>query len=432
MNNVRRTISYLKRNGPAATLWAIAERKDATGMDVWQKKTASYPHRIVPKSLFGKKSVPEDIDTEKEPYLVSILVPAYQTDPAAFKQMIRSVLGQTYKNWQLVIGDASATDELSEIAAHFNDSRITYVKLSLNEGISANTNEAFSHAKGEYVGFLDHDDILAPDAIGEVMKAVIQKGYRIVYTDEDKVSENSGHIFEPNIKPGFNLDLLLTNNYICHFTVMESSLFDKLKLRSAYDGAQDYDLYLRAVLGLEYQRLEELEKEGKDSILPYGFFPDSYFRSVIGHVPRILYHWRTGAASTADNPDSKRYAYEAGKRALADFYDQLDWDVEVTNTRHLGFYRTVYFPDMLSVRKDIRGLCGRKIRHGRVIESPVLGGVKLFDGMNYHYSGYLHRASLPLDVDKAPEELIRYREDMIKGASPEDMRLVYDPAILIR
>ena len=233
--------------------------------------------------------------------------------------------------------------------------------------------------------------------------------------------------FDPHFKPAFNLDLLLSNNYICHFTVLRASLFEQLMLRKDYDGAQDYDLFLRAVLGIEWNRVEE-----GGSAFEYGMFPVTYMKKKIGHVPRILYHWRAHEESTSDNPESKRYAYEAGKRALEDFCRQLDWKVTVSHTRHLGFYRIGYQPDVLAVRKDIWGVCGRRVRGGKVSEGPVLDGVSLFEGMNFHYSGYLHRAALMLDVDSAPEDLIRRRRKRGPVYPDPDRRLLYLPELFIR
>ena len=441
-----RTLSYLKRNGPVDTFWAIAERKDETGMDQWQRRTKSYGHEIKKQQLlFPVKNLsPEVLEKaeggcfkspvltdDKHPVCVSVVVPAYETKKEYFCQMIESVLAQTYINWQLVIADASESERLSKAAASYADPRITYVHLTMNEGISDNTNAGIPHAYGDYIGFLDHDDILAPDALSEVVKCITKTGALMVYTDEDKVSADLSERFEPNIKPAFNLDLLLTNNYICHFTVVEAGLMKKLGFRYEYDGAQDYDMILRAVLGIEWERTEESERKGGGP--GFGMFPADYFRSKVGHVPRILYHWRAHENSTADNPDTKRYAYEAGKRALEDFYAQLDWDTEVRHTKHLGFYETTYYPDLFSVRKDVWGICGRSIRHGRVSEGPVLGGVKLFEGMNYHYSGYLHRAALPFDVDKAPAHLIRTREgEQITGERKAGGRLLYQPGFLVR
>lgn len=433
MKYAGRTISYLKRNGLGATLWAIAERKDSSGMDQWQRRTRNYEHATSAAELIGRAK--ERSAAGKEPVCISLIVPAYETAEPYFRQMVESVRGQSYTNWQLVIADASATRKLEKIVKEYDDERITYRHLALNGGISENTNEALPEVRGEYIGLLDHDDLLAYDALYEVAKCITETDCDIVYTDEDKVTGDLSVKFEPNCKPAFNLDLLLTNNYICHFTVMKKALFEKLKLRREYDGAQDYDLLLRAVLGIEWKRVEEAEQEGGLSgQMEYGSFPASYFRDRIRHIPRILYHWRAYEGSTSDNPDSKRYAYEAGKRALEDFYAQLDWDTEVRHTRHLGFYETVYKPDILSVRKDIWGFCGRRVKNGRVVEGPVLGGVKLFEGMNYHYSGYLHRAALPFDVDKAPVGLIRMREG--KAEITEEMRkngrLLYQPGLLFR
>ncbi len=440
-----RTLSYLKRNGPAATLWAVAERKDASGIDQWQRRTMRYDHDTSEKALIGKRRrLPESLTkgyekksftapvatSEREPVCISLLVPAYETKTEYFKQMVESVLGQKYLNWQLVIADASATPRLEKVIRTYDDPRITYVRLTMNDGISDNTNALLPYVYGDYVGFLDHDDLLAEDAIAEMAGCIADTGCEIVYSDEDKVTGDLKKGFEANFKPAFNLDLLLTNNYICHLTIMRKELFEKLQLRHEYDGAQDYDLLLRAVLGIEWERVEKLEEDGKGAGSPeYGRFPADYFKDRIRHVPRILYHWRAHETSTSDNPDSKRYAYEAGKRALEDFYAQLDWDTEVSHTRHLGFYRTEYYPDILTVRQDIWGLCGRKVKHGRVVEGPVLGGVRLFEGMNYHYSGYLHRAALPFDVDKAPAGLIRVREDCekITDEMRRSGRLLYQP-----
>ena len=424
MGNIQRTILYMKRNGLKDTVWAVAERKDKSGMDTWQRKVYRYPHPVKRQSLIGKRQEKPETFAEHEKACISLLVPAYHTKPEYFKDLCESVLGQTYRNWQLIIADASDDDRLQQLAEKYEDDRIVYQHLSMNEGISDNTNAAFEFATGELIGLLDHDDILAPEALKEVAKAFADdSACDMVYTDEDKISADLGRVFEPNMKPDFNLDLLLTNNYICHFTVMKRGLFDKLKLRHAYDGAQDYDLFLRAVLGIEWTRLEKqtAAQQEDGSLLPYGYFPADYMKKHIVHVPRILYHWRTDRGSTADNPDSKRYAYEAGKRALEDFYTQLDWDVTVSHTKHLGFYGTEYHPDILSVRSDIWGICGRRIAHGRVAAGPVLGGTRLFEGMNYHYSGYLHRASLPLDVDKAAGQLIRTREEY-KAAGKNKLR----------
>ena len=175
------------------------------------------------------------------------------------------------------------------------DSRIRYVRTAENKGMSENTNEALQYATGDYVGLLDHDDLLTPDALYEMamtLQNANEQGIEaaLVYSDEDKCDTEAKIYYEPHVKLGFNWDLLLSNNYICHFLAMKTELIKKLGFRKEYDGAQDFDLVLRATL----------EKDEKDEIL---------------HVEKILYHWRCHDLSTAANPQSKLYAYEAGKRA---------------------------------------------------------------------------------------------------------------------
>ena len=170
------------------------------------------------------------------------------------------------------------------------DSRILWKKLEENKGIAENTNAAFEMAGGEFVGLLDHDDLLAPNALYEIAEALEKEpDLDVLYTDEDKVrgDEILEH-FQPHLKPDFNIDLLRSNNYICHFFVVRKALLERVGgFRKEYDGAQDYDFIFRCT-----------QAAGK-----------------IHHIPEILYHWRTHQSSTADNPVSKLYAFEAGKRA---------------------------------------------------------------------------------------------------------------------
>ncbi|MBO5283700.1 MAG: glycosyltransferase family 2 protein, partial [Lachnospiraceae bacterium] len=146
---------------------------------------------------------------------------------------------------------------------------------------------------------------------------------RMLYSDEDKCDEEARRFYEPNRKPDFDLDLLLTNNYICHLLVLRADVMRQLGFRREYDGAQDHDLVLRAA-GLLWR-------------IP----------GAICHIPRVLYHWRCHSASTAANPESKLYAYEAGVRASRDFVNSQGWKATVTMTQHMGFSRTEYDPPVL-------------------------------------------------------------------------------------
>lgn len=251
---------------------------------------------------------------------ISIIVPAYKTPEAFLRQMMDSLLAQTYANWELCIANASPEDAsmeyvLKEYAK--KDSRILWKKLEENKGIAENTNEAFAMATGEFAGLLDHDDLLAPNALYEVAKALeTEPDIDVLYTDEDKVrgDEVLEH-FQPHLKPDFNIDLLRSNNYICHFFVVRKSLLEKTGgFRREYDGAQDYDFIFRCT-----------QAAGK-----------------IHHIPEILYHWRTHQSSTADNPESKLYAFEAGKRAIEENLRQNGLIGEVSHTKDYGFYRVKY------------------------------------------------------------------------------------------
>ncbi len=222
---------------------------------------------------------------------ISILVPVYRTPMRYLTEMIESVRCQSYRNWELCIADASMNDDLTNCLTDYadKDARIRFISLKENGGIAENTNAAAELATGAFIGLLDHDDLLAPEALYEVAMALQDQITDVVYTDEDKISMNSDRYFDPNLKPDFSPDLLRSHNYITHFFVVKKELFERVgRFRRAFDGAQDYDLILRCT---------ELAAN-------------------IRHIPKILYHWRMHADSTAENPESKLYAYEAGKHAI--------------------------------------------------------------------------------------------------------------------
>ena len=170
------------------------------------------------------------------------------------------------------------------------DQRIHYIASQDGTlGIAENTNQAYTLATGDYIVFGDHDDLFEPDALYACVESLNAKRVQVIYTDEDKVDETGDYFFAPNFKPDFNIDLLRCNNYICHMFVAEKNLVDQVGLLNpAFDGAQDYDFIFRCT-------------EQADGIC---------------HIPKILYHWRAHAASTAEDPAAKRYAFEAGKRAI--------------------------------------------------------------------------------------------------------------------
>lgn len=254
----------------------------------------------------------------KDPKTFSILVPVYRTPETFLRQMIASVQAQTYPYWELCIANGSPEDDATRrVLEEYEeqDSRVRVRTLERNLGLAGNTNAALELAEGDYIGLLDHDDLLAPNALYEIASALEREAADVLYTDEDKVREDLSEHFQPHLKPEFNLDLLRSNNYICHFFLTRREIALQVGgLREQFDGAQDYDFIFRCV-----------EAAGK-----------------IAHVPEILYHWRVHQASTADNPASKLYAYEAGRRAIEEHLKRCGTVGEVSLKKDLGFYRVVY------------------------------------------------------------------------------------------
>mgnify|MGYP002543710753 CR=1 FL=1 len=249
---------------------------------------------------------------------ISIIVPTYETPKIFLREMIESVQRQTYSNWELCIADGSVSDQVMQVIQTYAqaDKRIIAKKLMKNKGIADNTNAAITMASGEYIALLDHDDLLAPDALFEVVRCVNDNEKAdVIYSDEDKITADSARRFEPHFKMDFNIELLRSNNYITHFFVVRTSLIRQVGgFRREYDGAQDYDFIFRCT---------EAAKK-------------------ICHIPEVLYHWRTHQASTADNPASKMYAFEAGKRAIEAHLKRQGVEGTVSHTKDLGFYQVEY------------------------------------------------------------------------------------------
>ncbi len=382
--HLKKTIYYLQRNGLKKTWYAVRERLD-------EKRRP--PYVWTPPSQEELERQGRQWEQEGLSATFSILVPAYRTKEEYLREMMESVRRQSYPRWELILADATEDDSVEQAVKKVRDPRIRYVKLEKNGGIARNSNEALAYVSGDYVGLLDHDDVLTENALYE-MAAELERGKEagqepmMLYSDEDKCSQDRKGFFEPNFKEAFNLDLLLSNNYICHFLVMKRELIRELGFRPEYDGAQDFDLVLRAAAGL-------LDREG-----------------TIAHIPKVLYHWRSHAGSTAENPRSKLYAYEAGRRAIQDFADSMGWRAKAEDTAHVGFYVLRYENDIFQERSDIGAVGGRLIRRGRVAGGRLTEeGKALYAGLAKGYSGYLHRAMLPQDAAAVDIRNIRVREE---------------------
>lgn len=308
---IQKGFRYLKHYGPK---------------EFWIRLHERFEPEEVPYGPWYEAYVPDEAALEKQRHhhfeyspLISVAVPAYRTPEKFLAQMIDSLLAQTYGNWELCIANGSPEDSaMKKVLEEYTkkDSRIRVNELTENKGIAGNTNAALEMAQGEFVGLLDHDDLLAPNALYEIVRALDEdRNLDAVYTDEDKVTTELDEHFQPHLKPDFNLDLLRSNNYICHFFVVRRSIVQKVGgFCQEFDGAQDHDFIFRCI--------ETAEK--------------------VGHIPEILYHWRTHKASTADNPASKMYAFDAGKRAIEAHLKRTGTEGIVSHTPDLGFFRVKY------------------------------------------------------------------------------------------
>ena len=380
--NLKKTIYYLRRNGLKNTWYAAKERMEERN---------ALPYSFMP--ITEEEAVMQRKASEDMSVTFSIAVPTYHTKEEQLQEMIESVLNQTYSRWELVLADASSDDSVKNVIKAYTDERIKYVRLEKNAGISENTNRAIEQTTGEYVGLLDHDDVLTADALYE-MAVAIENGkktgveVKLLYSDEDKCNGDRTLYFEPHQKEEFNLDLLLSNNYFCHFMVLESELIKNLKFRKEYDGAQDYDLALRAVSELMSHEAQ------------------------IVHIRKVLYHWRCHVDSTAQNPQSKQYAYEAGKRAVQDFADRHGYEADAVHLKHLGFYRLEYRESPLQTRADLGAMGGKLVRKGKITGGRLSGqGEVFYENLPVAYSGPFHRAVLQQDAEAVDIRCIQVKEE---------------------
>ncbi len=289
LDNIKLGLDTLKEEGFINTLkWLLRHGEKVETYQNWFQR-----NKVTKEEL--KKQ--QEIEFTYSP-LISIVVPTYNTPIRLLKEMIDSVIHQSYSNWELCIADGSNEASTKKVIQEFadKDSRIKVTWLDKNYGISGNTNKALEISSGEYIALFDHDDVLEPNALFEVVKNLQEVKHDVLYTDEDKLNNESGEYVDPNFKTDWNLDLFRSHNYITHLFVVKSSIVKEIGgFQSEYDGAQDYDLMFRCI-------------ENSKSIY---------------HIPKILYHWRIHEGSTAGDPESKMYAYEAGRKAIQAHLDRM-------------------------------------------------------------------------------------------------------------
>ena len=251
--------------------------------------------------------------------LISIVVPAYNTTPTYFYELIYSIVSQAYTNWELIIVNASNNKKLKDLISNSSqiDTRIRVIPFP-NQGIAKNTNRGIKAAKGDYVAFVDHDDILDTFALYEVAKVIEDQEVDLIYSDEDKISADGNFYYDPHFKPDWSPDLLTHVNYINHLTVVKMSILKKVNaLDPTKDGAQDYDLILKLT--------DESNR--------------------IYHIPKVLYHWRAAENSTATNFSSKRNITNVGTRALQEHFRRKKVNIKVKAKEDSpGFYNIQAIP----------------------------------------------------------------------------------------
>ena len=282
--------------------WSKREFRDALSKQLSTSKISDYEtylKEVEPALRAKKKDVETWLRLNPDAPTISIAVPTYNCRAEHLEACIESVLSQHFPHWELCICDDQSTDDHVRKILEDYKSRDKRIKIKLREKnghICKASNDALSLATGDFVALLDHDDLLAPDALYWVARTIQTHPFaNLIYSDEDKIDED-GNRKEPHFKPSFNIDLLLGYNFISHLGVYRKALLDEIEgFRPGFEGSQDHDLALRVIL-----------ESSPDQIV---------------HIPRVLYHWRIHPESTASNPNSKDYTTERGLKAVQHYLD---------------------------------------------------------------------------------------------------------------
>ena len=353
-NTFKRALDFLLKEGPINFIKKTKRKLKGLTVDYdydeWYRLTCKTDAEIAEERL--------RVDELLYKPFFSIVIPVFDTDDKYLISLFKSILQQTYQNFEICVVDATNyetarhnpkvffekklnhNDPLKINIYNFNIENIHIKYLNENKSIADNTNIALSMAKGDYIILVDHDDALTTDALYEVACAINEnRNAEFLYSDEDKVDMNDETYFEPNFKPDFNIDMLLSVNYFCHLSVIKKTLLDEIYgeygvyERSEFNGAQDYDFFLRIV----------------NNIINKSYRNEFYDTSKIFHIKKVLYHWRCHRESTSKNIDSKLYAFENGANAIKNFYKNTKINFpkvqDVVKGYDYGLYRTIYVKD---------------------------------------------------------------------------------------
>ncbi len=298
--------------------WILLNEPDETELD--KQRTQS--------DLFKKKP------------LISIITPVFNPPVDVLEDLIESVLNQTYPYFEFCLGNFGDNEDVKLLLEKYAslDKRIKHTVFTENKGIAGNSNLILETVKGEYIALLDHDDTISPNALYENVKMINEKSYDFIYSDKDKI-DIDGNRFEPLFKPKLSPEMLLNINYLTHLNLMKTSIVKEIGgWDTDTDGAQDWDIFLRVIAN---------SKE-------------------VAHIPRILYHWRVIASSTAMSIETKPYALAGQRRAVDKYLDLnkipaksyhkktemfLRWDDQVIDKNPIVF---IYFSSMANTLRAIR------------------------------------------------------------------------------
>ena len=295
---------------------------------------------------------------------ISVIVATYEPVIRYFEQTLISVLSQTYGGYELIIADTSLSAGVRETLDHYRDERIRYYSVPGNKGEASLINDAAYLADGDYICTVDVGDLLTKDALYEVFLYIMRTGAEILYTDEDHCDAAGRRFDQPNRKPDFNKDYLLSNNYMRRLLVIRRELFLALRLRDSFDGALTYDLVLRAP------------------------------KSEVCHVPHILYHVSSASSDSkkaAREPDAQEAAEKA---ALEDYFRVRSIRATVTVSGRKGIYRIRYNPGIFACRNDVGVLGGRVLSRTHKVVGGMFDkdGKVMYEGWDEAEGGPMNRA----------------------------------------
>lgn len=384
-----RGLQFLRQNGFAG-VYQKAENARANNRYARRKAARKYLTKIMPTEEEKEK---QRTHAFSEDIKISVLVPLYNTPEHFLRDMISSVTGQTYGNWELCLADASDRESgaVAEIVKEYarSDTRIVYQKLQKNAGIAENTNACIRMASGNYLALFDHDDMLHPSALYECAKAIERERADFVYTDEVTFEgDELENIVTYHFKPDFSVDNLRGVNYICHLSVFRKSLLDEVGyFNPKYDGSQDHDMIMR---------LTDAAKK-------------------VCHIPKVLYFWRCHQMSTSMNLNAKSYAVAAGRRAVKDAelrrgYPAVVHSAQICKTH----YRIKYETGKPKISVLING-CGHDISQAACTAASVMK-VSSYD--NYEVLRAMSQAELADALKHADGEYLLLLEAGMRIITP--------------